>query len=64
MPQQAAACHFRFASEIGFQNHTVIGFTGANVIQRFIDVRHREELNLWRNIRTRGESQQRTQLAW
>jgi hypothetical protein len=38
MPQQAAASDFRLASEIGFQNHTVIGFTGANMIQRFIDI--------------------------
>lgn len=46
MPQQAAACHFRFASEIGFQNHTVIGFTAGQPGKGEIRVRiHNVSLN-------------------
>ena len=41
--------------EIRFQHHAVIRFTGADMIQRVVDFRHRERFYRWCNVSTRRQ---------
>ena len=62
-PRGCSLKHDEERSEVGFQHHAIAGLALANVLQRLVDLRHREQLGGRRDFAASGKFHQLAQLG-